>query len=77
MKNIIIAMSGGIDSSIAAFLVKKSGYNPIGISLNLISNNNETQNACCSHFSIKDAIVGFPSCMQILDYIENKVCFFS
>ncbi len=55
MKNIIIAMSGGIDSSIAAFLVKKSGYNPIGISLNLISNNNETQNACCSHFSIKDA----------------------
>lgn len=34
-KKILVGMSGGIDSSMAALLLKKQGWNPIGISLDL------------------------------------------
>jgi len=34
-QKIIVGMSGGIDSSITAFLLKKQGWQPIGVSLNL------------------------------------------
>ncbi len=34
-KKIIVGMSGGIDSSMALILLKKQGWNPIGVSLNL------------------------------------------
>jgi len=34
-KKIVVGMSGGIDSSIALILLKKQGWNPIGVSLNL------------------------------------------
>ena len=35
MKKVIVAMSGGIDSSITAYLLKKQGYNIIGIFMRL------------------------------------------
>jgi tRNA-specific 2-thiouridylase len=34
-KKIVVGMSGGIDSSMALILLKKHGWNPIGVSLNL------------------------------------------
>jgi len=34
-KKIVVGMSGGIDSSMALILLKKQGWNPIGVSLNL------------------------------------------
>ncbi|MBU1683988.1 hypothetical protein KKC56_00780, partial [Patescibacteria group bacterium] len=32
-KRIVVGMSGGVDSSIALFLLKKQGWQPIGVSL--------------------------------------------
>jgi len=46
MKNVILAMSGGIDSSVALFLLKKEGYNVRGVTM---------QNGSMSEKEIEDA----------------------
>ncbi|MBQ7901739.1 MAG: tRNA 2-thiouridine(34) synthase MnmA, partial [Clostridia bacterium] len=57
-KKAIIAMSGGVDSSVAAFLTKNDGYDCIGATMKLF-NNDEVQvareNSCCSLEDVEDA----------------------
>lgn len=50
MKRVLVGMSGGVDSSVAAFLLKEQGYEVIGVTLNLWSYENraEPYNECCS-----------------------------
>lgn len=58
MKKALIAMSGGVDSSVAAFLIKKTGYDSIGITMKLYDNEDigeEKSNTCCSLSDIEDA----------------------
>lgn len=45
---IAIAMSGGVDSSVAAALLKQAGYDVFGIMLRLWSPSPELRNRCCS-----------------------------
>lgn len=54
----VIAMSGGVDSSVAAYLIKQQGYDTIGITLKLFSNDDigvEREKTCCSLDDIEDA----------------------
>ena len=38
MKKALIAMSGGVDSSVAAVFMKEKGYDPIGVTMKLYDN---------------------------------------
>ena len=51
-KNIGIAMSGGVDSSTCAALMRQAGFNTVGITLQL---NKDKISSCCSESDINDA----------------------
>ncbi|KEC54695.1 tRNA 2-thiouridine(34) synthase MnmA [Bartonella koehlerae] len=54
---IVVAMSGGVDSSVVAGLLKKEGYDVIGITLQLYDHGATTHRvgACCAGQDIEDA----------------------
>jgi len=53
---VVVAMSGGVDSSVAAVMLKKEGYNVIGITLKLYNQSNLNRSkSCCAGADIKDA----------------------
>jgi tRNA-uridine 2-sulfurtransferase len=54
---IVVAMSGGVDSSVAAALVKLAGYETVGITLQLYDHGEaiRRKGACCAGQDIHDA----------------------
>ncbi|MDA7572799.1 tRNA 2-thiouridine(34) synthase MnmA [Candidatus Pelagibacter sp.] len=54
---VVVAMSGGVDSSTVAGMMKKEGYNVIGITLKLYNDSKETAKSkqCCAGQDIIDA----------------------
>jgi len=54
---VVVAMSGGVDSSTVAGMMKKDGFNVIGITLKLYNDGKEvaTSKQCCSGQDIMDA----------------------
>ncbi|WP_343561301.1 tRNA 2-thiouridine(34) synthase MnmA [Kiloniella sp. b19] len=73
---VVVAMSGGVDSSVVACLLKEEGYDVIGVTLQLYDHGIalEKSGACCAGQDIYDARTvadryGFPH--YVLDY-ENR-----
>ena len=58
-KKALIAMSGGVDSSVAAYLMKDSGYDCMGCTMKLYDSDDvtdaKTSHTCCSLDDIADA----------------------
>jgi len=61
-KRVLIAMSGGVDSSVAAWLLKEAGYDCAGASMRLFDS---TESTCCGIDDVEDAravcrVLGIP-----------------
>ena len=73
----LIAMSGGVDSSVAAWLMQQAGYDCTGITMRLTRNETLGQSGyqtCCSEKDIEDAAeVAFALDMpyQVLDFTAD------
>lgn len=91
-KRILVAMSGGVDSSVAAALLKEQGHEVIGVTMQLWDYSKNEQScdpnakfdSCCSHDDVADARqvavnLGIP--FYVLnyqdDFKENVVDYFT
>ena len=78
----VVAMSGGVDSSVAAALLQLQGYDVIGMSIQTFDNNKEEKDrfdSCCSISDMNDArrvceTIGVPFfVINAVDAFESRV----
>ncbi len=73
---VVVAMSGGVDSSVVAALLKRDGYDVVGVTMQLYDHGEAVRRpgACCAGADIRDARraadqIGIPH--YVLDYEDR------
>jgi tRNA-specific 2-thiouridylase len=72
-KRVVLGMSGGVDSAVAAYLLREQGYEVIGVTMQVWQDDNgftEREGGCCSLSAVDDARM-VADTLEIPFYVMN------